>query len=158
MQPIRFVAFATEVADGFRAGTHDANGQPPEQHISDGAGIPCRHCLQNVRKNERYLILAYRPFSTIQPYAEVGPIFLHADPCARHEPSAEIPPSFFSATNFLLRGYDATDRIIYGTGQIVATDALADVAGRLLDQPHVAFLHVRSANNNCYRCRIERAP
>ena len=157
MHPIRFVAIATEVADAFRAGRHDANGQPPEQHVSDGAGIPCRHCLQTVRKNDRYLILAYRPFSTVQPYAEVGPIFLHADPCVRHEPSAEIPASFFSAKDFLVRGYDARDRIIYGTGQIVSTGSLADVASRLLDQPQVAYLHVRSAKNNCYRCRIERA-
>jgi hypothetical protein len=28
----------------------------------------------------------------------------------------------------------------------------------LLDRPEVAYLHARSAANNCYQCRIERAP
>ncbi|MEZ5798415.1 MAG: DUF1203 domain-containing protein [Paracoccaceae bacterium] len=29
-------------------------------------------------------------------------------------------------------------------------------AAELLARPEVAFLHVRSATNNCYHCRIER--
>ena len=63
----------------------DAHGQKPEKQISDGDGVPCRHCLTRVAKGEPYLVLAYRPFPRDQPYAETGPIFLHAEPCPRFE-------------------------------------------------------------------------
>ena len=45
---IRFVAMPTEEARTFQAGGADANGQTPDRHISDGDGMPCRHCLKNI--------------------------------------------------------------------------------------------------------------
>lgn len=78
MTDLRFVAMPTETARSLQAGRGDANGQRPERHLSDGAGVDCRHCLRDVPAGEAYLILAYRPFPEAQPYAELGPIFLHA--------------------------------------------------------------------------------
>jgi hypothetical protein len=46
---------------------------------------------------------------------------------------------------------------VYGTGQIVATAEIPNLASRLLSRSDIAYLHVRSATNNCYHCRIERA-
>ncbi|MGL6209540.1 MAG: DUF1203 domain-containing protein, partial [Paracoccaceae bacterium] len=54
------------------------------------------------------------------------------------------------------RGYSADDRIIYGTGSVVPTEAIAVRAGELFADPRVAYLHVRSARNNCYQVRIDR--
>src|SRR5690606_28755477 len=75
---IRFVAMPTDQARAYQRGAPDAYGNPPERRISDGSGIPCRHCLQHVAAGQDYLTLAYRPFPALQPYAETGPIFLHA--------------------------------------------------------------------------------
>ncbi|MGI9384841.1 MAG: DUF1203 domain-containing protein [Methyloligellaceae bacterium] len=147
----------TEAVEAFRAGTEDANGQVAERHVSDGVGVPCRHCLGNVAEGDPYLILAFRPFPALQPYAEVGPIFLHADACERYQAGADTPPSFLEAEQFLVKGYGGDDRILYGTGQLVPSGSLAGAAHALLDRSDVAYLHVRSAKNNCYRCRIERA-
>ena len=83
MLPIQFTSMPTEVARAYQAGAADANGQVPERHISDGDGVPCRHCQRDVAAGEPYLILAHRPFPTAQPYAEQGPIFLHAESCPR---------------------------------------------------------------------------
>ncbi|MCB0060720.1 MAG: DUF1203 domain-containing protein, partial [Caldilineaceae bacterium] len=88
---IRFVAMSTELVTGLQRGAPDANGQRPECALSDGDGIPCRHCLQLGAAGEPYLILAHRPFTTVQPYAECGPIFLHAEHCERHADSAQLP-------------------------------------------------------------------
>jgi Protein of unknown function (DUF1203) len=55
-----------------------------------------------------------------------------------------------------VRGYGADDRIVYGTGGVVATEAIAARAGELFADAQVAYLHVRSARNNCYQCRIDR--
>ena len=52
-----------------------------------------------------YLILAYRPFDEAQPYAEVGPIFLHAEPCERYPVTGETPAMFLQRERYLLKGY-----------------------------------------------------
>ncbi len=156
MNTLRFTAMPTEYARAFQQGALDANGQPPERHLSDGDGMPCRHCLQNIAAGDPYLILAYRPFSAPQPYAELGPIFLHADACPRYE-AADVPPIVTASPQMLIRGYSAQERIVYGTGQVVPTTDITDALAERLARPEVAFVHVRSAANNCYQCRVERA-
>ncbi len=156
MTRLRFLAIPSETTGDFRAGSNDANGQPPERQSSDGSGLPCRHCLTDIRQGEPFLLLAYRPFPEPQPYAEVGPIFLHADACGRYVEEAEVPPMFLDRERLSIRAYGSDDRIIYGTGQIIASANLSEAAANLLERPQVAYIHVRSASNKCYQCRIER--
>ncbi len=156
MTELRFIALATETVRALQAGSPDANAQPPERDISDGSGVPCRHCLSDVAAGESFLILAHRPFPSAQPYAETGPIFLHAEPCERHGEGAEVPALFLSRPQALIRGYGKDDRIVYGTGQVVPSAEIGAVARDLLAAPEVAYLHLRSASNSCYQCRIER--
>ena len=63
---------------------------------------------------------------------------------------------FLERERYLMRGYGGDAGIVYGSGQVVPTDRLADAASALLDRPDIAYLHLRSASNNCYQCRIER--
>ncbi|MDP1575936.1 MAG: DUF1203 domain-containing protein, partial [Cypionkella sp.] len=107
---IRFTAIATEIARAYQAGGPDANGQKPEHHISDGAGNPCRHCLEMIPKGAGMLILAHRPFPALQPYAELGPIFLCADACAAGG-GANIP-EILASPDYIIRGYSAENRIV----------------------------------------------
>lgn len=58
----------------------------------------------------------------------------------------------------LIRGYDRADRIVYGTGQAVATGDLIATASDLLSRERIAYIHVRSATSTCFQCRIEPAP
>ena len=60
-----------------REGGPDANGQPAQVHVATGVANPCRHCLGFIAEGDQKLVLAYRPFDALQPYAEMGPIFLH---------------------------------------------------------------------------------
>jgi hypothetical protein len=155
--PLRFSALPSAPVAAIRAGGPDANGQPAERFTSDGDGVPCRHCLAQVPAGAPALLLAWRPFPAPQPYAETGPIFLCADPCARHPDTPRLPALFAAVDRLLVRGYGANDRIVYGTGQVVDTAVLEATAERLLDEPKVAYLHLRSARNNCYQARIDRA-
>lgn len=151
---MRFVAIPTEVARAYQAGGPDANGQRPEHRVSDGGGNPCRHCLRMIPEGAGMLVLAHRPFPAPQPYAEVGPIFLCADPCQAG--GDEALPAVLAAPDYIVRGYGADDRIVYGTGGVVATDRIAARAEELLADPRVEYVHVRSARNNCFQCRIDR--
>lgn len=151
---IRFLPIQTETAAALWDGGTDSYGMRPERRISDGDGVPCRHCLEGVRAGEPYLVFAHRPFPALQPYAETGPIFLHADPCAAF--SGAGAPSMLDSRDYILRGYDAHDRIVYGTGAVTPTEEIPAYAEMLLARTDIAYVHVRSARNNCYQCRIER--
>jgi hypothetical protein len=156
IMPIVFQALPTDKVRALRSGAPDAYGQRPERRISDGDGVPCRHCLKNVAAGEEYLVLAYRPFPQLQPYAETGPIFLHAEECERAD-AGELLPEMLTSADYIVRGYGADDRIVYGTGAVVPTEQISARAEALLERQDVAYLHMRSARNNCYQCRIERA-
>ena len=136
MTQTRFTPIPTETVRAYQAGGPDANGQPPERQISDGGGNPCRHCLQMIPQGAGMLILAHRPFPAPQPYAELGPIFLCADPCEAGGGSAL--PEMLVSPDYIVRGYGADDRIVYGTGAVVPTDRIAARAADLLADPRVA--------------------
>jgi hypothetical protein len=152
---IRFVALPSDLVSAWRSGALDANGQSAERHIATQDGLPCRHCLGMIQTGEPFLILAHRPFPHPQPYAEVGPIFLHAADCPRGGHDDAIP-AFLDSPRYILRGYGADDRIVYGSGRVIETPAIPAAADDLLADARVRYIHVRSATNNCYHCRIER--
>lgn len=152
---LHFHALDSDWVRSIRAGGPDANGLPAERALSDGQGTPCRHCLKDVPSGHEMLILACRPFAAMQPYAETGPIFLCADACERHAGGA-LPQILTTSPDYLLKAYNADERIIYGTGKVVAREGVAAYAEGLLADPSVAFVDVRSARNNCFQLRIRR--
>lgn len=156
MTRIRVTPIPTETVRAYRAGGADAYGARPERAVSDGVGTPCRHCLCDVPAGAGMLVLAHRPFPALQPYAETGPIFLCAEAC---EPwsAPGLPPILGTSPDYLIRGYGTDDRIAYGSGSIVAREDLEARAAEILANPAIAYVHVRSARNNCFQCRIERA-
>lgn len=150
---MRFAPIPTETVRAYQSGGPDANGQVPERQIASGTGNPCRHCLRMIPAGAPMLVLAHRPFPAPQPYAEIGPIFLCADPCAAG--GGEVLPKILASPDYILRGYGTDDRIVYGTGAVVATGRImAEAAARLAD-PRVKYVHIRSARNNCYQLRVD---
>jgi hypothetical protein len=154
---IKFKAMPTDQVRSLQRGGTDAYGMTPETRVSDGQGVPCRHCLTGVSAGKRFLVLAHRPFPDTQPYAETGPIFLCADECDRAPDSDVMPAMFRARPDWLLRGYDHDDRIVYGTGAVTPKQHVCTRAHELLQHPEIAYLHLRSAQYNCYQARIERA-
>lgn len=150
MSTISFVPIDTATVEHYWALGDDANGQIPEVQVSDGELKPCRHCLGPIAAGERYLILAHRPFPNAQPYAEVGPIFLHADG------GGQIP-GILSSLQYIVRGYGTDDRIVYGMGKVTDTPDIPAVAAESLARADIEYVHVRSASNNCFQCRVDRA-
>jgi len=154
---IKFEPMDTPTAEHLRNGGLDANGNQPERKISDGAGVPCRCCMKIVGKGEPYLIAAWRPFTATHAYAETGPVFLHAEPCTAGPVELGRLPAFLQNPDYILRGYGADERIVYGTGDVIKLEAIPARIEELLAQPAVKAVHIRSSRNNCYHCRAVSA-
>ncbi len=145
----------SEHAGSIRAGGPDANGQAAIARAAEGARNPCRHCLQLMGEGERMLVLAYRPFAQAQPYAEVGPIFLHERECPRYE-GESLPDWFRHLQPALVRGYGHDDWIRYETGAVLPGSELEEACRKILADPATAYVHVRS-RFNCFQVRVDRA-
>jgi len=145
----------TEEADRLRRGGPDANGQPALWRKAEGVANPCRHCLSLIAEGEEKLVLSYRPFGSVQPYAETGPIFLHGAACTRYVGEA-LPGWFDFMDPAIVRGYGDDDWIRYDTGDVVRGAELGEACLRILSDETVAYVHIRS-KYNCFQCRVDRA-
>lgn len=151
---LRIQGIDSEEFETLRAGGADANGQTPVRRSAEGGANPCRHCLGLIPEGEPLLVLGYRPFAEAQPYAETGPVFLHAERCPHYD-SDQLPSWFTRLDPAAVRGYDSRDWIRYETGQIVRGGDIRAACATILANPEVAYVHVRS-KFGCFQCRVER--
>lgn len=151
---LRIRGISTDDCERIWHGGPDAHGQPALVRIAEGLANPCRHCLELIRAGEKKLVLAHRPFDGLHPYAETGPIFLHATPCERYD--REVLPHWFDYLEpAIVRGYGADHWIRYDTGHVVNGTDIMRTCQNILSDVSVAYVHVRS-KYNCFQCRVER--
>src|SRR5437667_11161594 len=90
----RIVPLRTEIAEAARY----AAGKDAADHrvvIADSPrGYPCRHCLRWAEPGERVILFPFAAIPPGRPYSEIGPIFVHAEPCARYAATREFPANF----------------------------------------------------------------
>ncbi len=114
---------------------------------------PCRLCLRISKQPEGLILLSYQPLRDTSPYAEIGPIFIHADEC---EPYArpESFPEDFAPRSLVLRAYGLRGEI---AGAVVARPGQAPQrAAEFLSDPSVAEVHVRHDSYTCFDFKIVR--
>ncbi len=149
----RIVALTTEVAEAAR--------QAADAEVSDHAtitadsptGYPCRHCLRCAKLGERVILFPFSSVPSGRPYAETGPVFVHAEPCERYADTGTYPPAF--RMNRVVRAYNSKHDMI--DAAVVNGHEPEAVIEKLLENPETDFIHVRSATRGCYTFRIERA-
>jgi len=152
----RVDAVPLDELDRLRAAGHDDHGNPLEIFVNDDPlRTPLRCCLRPARVGERVALIAYRPPGTAGAYAEVGPIFVHADPCPGY-PQPHAYPARYRDWPQVLRGYDTAGRIadaVLVDGAATAEDGIA----RLLADPDVTIVHSRNVQYGCYMFAVSRA-
>ena len=151
---LRIRGISSDAVTHFRQQGRDANSQAPIELVSDGISNPCRHCLGLIAKGDAMLLMAYRPFDELQPYAETGPIFLHKEDCERYDSNA-MPAWFEYFAPAIIRGYSEQHHIRYDTGQAVSGKDLTTACQDILGDATVAYVHIRS-KFNCFQCRVDR--
>jgi hypothetical protein len=146
IRPARLASMRRDCAD-------DAGGRF-EPFVADEDGAPLRCCLREARAGERLALVAYRPAGTAGAYREIGPVFVHADPCDGYvEPNTY--PAGFRHRRQVFRAYDKAGRI---TDAVLVEGAQAEAAiERLLARPEVATVHSRNVLHGCFMFAIARA-
>ena len=130
-------------------------GEPLEPwagHLRELAALPNVTCKLSGMVTEAPWT-TWKP-ADLQPYAETGPIFLHASECARYE-EERLPAWFDYLDPAIVRGYGGDHWIRYDTGDVVRGSELTDACRRILADETVAYVHIRS-KYNCFQCRVDR--
>ncbi len=148
----RVVTLRTEVAEAARRAAA-AGASDHRVVIADSPdSFPCRHCLRWAQPNERMILFPFAATPAGQPYAETGPIFVHADPCEQYGATDQYPADFRSGRS--IRAYDSNRNII--AAEAVNGSEPEAIIEKFLEKPETAFVHVRSASHGCYTMEIQR--
>lgn len=124
--------------------------------VDEEHGTPLRCCLREARVGERVALISWRPLREAPDsvYAEVGPVFVHADDCPGYRDEESYPDGFRHRAQ-VLRSYSATGDML----DAVITegrDAEAAITG-LLARPEAAVVHSRNVKAGCYMFAVYRS-
>ncbi len=151
LQTLQYVPVPREIADEARRTLKDRFGHDLHVQMEQG---PCRLCLRIPEEPEAMILLSYQPLADRNPYAEIGPIFIHAHEC---EPYASIEtfPEDFAKRELVVRAYDRDGRI--ADAVVAKPGEASEAAARFLSDPRIAEVHVRHTSYTCFDFKIVRA-
>ena len=135
----------------------------------DAEGDPLRCCFRSARADERIALVSYAPlrrWATAHQadpgaYDEVGPVFIHADPCSGPERSGAMAgyPHARPGARRILRRYDDRGVLLGGALLEIPADTTAGFDSALdeaFEDPAVALVHVRALEHGCFQFTVER--
>jgi uncharacterized protein DUF1203 len=150
------IAMEEKVAAGVRT-TRSAPDYGHPAHAEVAADpAPCRVCLGRFAPGEeRRLLFTYDPFRDTVDLPLPGPVFIHEDGCPRYDADGGFPPALRDAP-LTFNAYGA-DRALVARERTAGADEVDAALARLLDEPDVEYVHVRSTSAGCFLCRLDRA-
>ena len=99
---------------------------------------------------EQITLISYAPFSHPSVWTEVGPVYIHASRCQGYQAAGRLPGQLATGPR-VLRTYRADDTMNYDHNTVITDDTdLAPVIQRLLGEPDVATVHVRTLAPQCF--------
>jgi hypothetical protein len=148
----RVVPLRTEAAEAARRSATFGASDHAVVTADSPMGFPCRHCLRWAQPGERMVLFPYAAIPPGRPYSESGPIYVHAEPCQRYAATDQYPDDF--RKNRVIRAYNsANDMIAAEVADGIQPEAVVE---KFLQNPEVAFVHIRSVSHGCYTMQIER--
>lgn len=141
-----------ELAD-VRSRTRDQFDNVPEEFITRG-GDQLRCCLRHSKPGERLWVISHAPLTARRPWREVGPVFVHPEPCQGYEPTTGLP-GFIGRGPRVLRSYTADQKMHYAGNRVTrAEDDLELILRALLADPEVMEVHIRNLEAQCFLARV----
>ena len=146
----RIQALAARDLARIRATGCDDFDHPLRVSVADEEpGTPLRCCLREAHVGERVALISWRPLHEApnSVYAEVGPVFVHADDCPGYREESSYPEGFRHRVQ-VLRTYSADGDML---DAVMTEGASAEeaIAG-LFTNPDAVVVHSRNVTAGCY--------
>jgi hypothetical protein len=149
MEPVEYLPIDPDRLDAMRRHGADETGNAWTAFGAAG-GEPVRCCLRRTEPGERIALISYSPWTRPHPWAETGPVYVHAERCAGYRGDGAYPAGF-ARDRSMLSPFDATGARIAERVTFVGPDDDHHAAVRdLLAVPGVEAVHVRSATAGCF--------
>jgi Protein of unknown function (DUF1203) len=140
--------------DAVRMAGEDGFGNPFTAYPATGDGEPLRCCLRFARPGEAIALISFAPFTEVSPWREVGPVYVHASRCDGYA-GPRLPAELRRGPR-LLRTYRADGSMNYEHNTLVGDEDLEPVLDRLLAEPDVTTVHVRTVLPQCFLYSVTR--
>jgi len=140
--------------DDVRRNGEDVSGNPFTAFAATGDGEPLRCCLRYARADEQIALISFAPFTEQSVWREVGPVYVHAERCEGYAERA-LPDELRRGPR-VLRTYRADGSMNYEHNTLVGDEDVEPVLGRLLAEPDVATVHVRTVLPQCFLYAVTR--
>jgi hypothetical protein len=147
---MKYVPIPQAIAENARRTLRDEFGH--ELRVERNQG-PCRLCLGDSKEAEDLILLSYQPLDDTNPYAEIGPIFIHPYDCTPYRAQA-FPPDFLER-ELVVRAYNTDGRITDAT--VSAPGEAENAVATFLASDDVAEVHVRSRAYTCFLFKAVRS-
>lgn len=154
MTALRFEGIADSVAAEVRTTMRAPQyGHPAHRELAQSYG-PCRLCLRTFTKGQEDRILfTYQPFTETGSLPSPGPVFIHAESCARY--NADTMPPDFRSLSLVFEAYGPGGRLL---AQHRAGVGASDEAVReFFEQTGADYVHIRNGVAGCFMARATRA-
>jgi hypothetical protein len=135
----------------------DGHGNQFRPFAATGRGEPLRCCLRYAEPGEQITLISYAPFDHPSVWTEVGPVYIHAARCGGYAPTGRLPEQLATGPR-VLRTYRTDDTMNYDHNTVVTDEAdLKPIIERLLSEPDVATVHVRTLAPQCFLYAVAAA-
>jgi Protein of unknown function (DUF1203) len=135
----------------------DGHGNRIESFAASGEGEPLRCCLRFAEPGEAITLISFAPFDHPSVWTEVGPVYIHATRCGGYSRTSEFPAEL-AAGPAVLRTYRGDDTMNYDHNTVITDRAeLRPIIERLLREPDVATVHVRTLAPQCFLYAVTAA-
>ncbi|MGH8960268.1 MAG: DUF1203 domain-containing protein [Jatrophihabitantaceae bacterium] len=136
--------------DEVRVSDSDGHGNRLRPLVATGQGEPLRCCLRYAEPGDQITLISYAPFEHPSVWTEVGPVYIHAARCHGYLPTGRLPEQLARGPR-VLRTYRADDTMNYDHNTVVIDETdLEPIIERLLSEPDVATVHVRTLAPQCF--------
>jgi uncharacterized protein DUF1203 len=152
----RVEAIPADTLSRVRSTGRDEAGNELRTRVDDEGGSPLRCCLRDTTPGERVLLIAYTPPGVTGPYAERGPVFIHAEPCPGY-PDVDRYPAGLGHRRQIVRGYDRAGNMATATLVADGTEAEQELV-TVLGRPDIQVAHVRNVAAGCYNFAVWPVP
>ena len=143
--------------DAVRSTGTDGHGNRLEPFAASGEGEPLRCCLRYAEFGEQIALISFAPFDHPSVWTEVGPVYVHSARCDGYTSTGSLPGHLRHGPR-VLRTYRADDTMNYDHNTVVADEAdLGPIIDRLLSEPDVATVHVRTLAPQCFLYAVSSA-